>query len=69
MYHLDPSRSAEPDNGRSYRVHLLLVLAALSVPAAAVRGTVAVAKAALLDGRFALWHVAEAGRVFTAPGE
>lgn len=69
MNHLDPSRSAEAGNGRFYRVRLLLVLAALSVPTAAGRGVVTAFKDGRLDGRSVLCHVASAGRVFTSPGK
>lgn len=67
----DPPRLSQADNGRFYRVRLLLVLAALSVPTAAGRGVVAAVKAGRLDGRTVLCHVAvaAAGRVFIAPGE
>ena len=68
MNNLDPHRLSQSDNGRLYRVRLLLILAALSVPTAAVRGAVAAAKAALLDGRSTQCHGEEAVRAFTSLG-
>jgi hypothetical protein len=65
----NPPRHSRTDIGRLYRVRLLIVLAALSVPTAAVRGAVAVAKAALLDGRTALCHGGETVRVLASLGE
>ena len=69
MNHLDPPRLAKADNGRLYRVRLLLVLTVLSVPTAACRGAVAAVKAGMLDGWSVLSHVVTAGRLLTAPGE